>query len=198
MGIEFELKFRATEQVLAQIRQEIAGPEHLLNMHTTYYDTPSGSFSAKHFTLRCRQENDVRVCTLKTPAIGAGRQEWEVESDTIEDALSALCKLGGPVEILSMAKEGLLPICGARFRRIAKTVCLEDTVVELALDSGILAGKGQEIPLCEVEVELKSGSQTVCAAFAQHLAAHYGLSPEPYSKFRRALALYRGESYGSF
>ena len=193
MGIEFELKFQATEDALARMRQEIAGQEQQLQMQTTYYDTPGGKLSARHCTLRRRMENDVSVCTLKAPAAGAGRQEWEVVCDTIEEAVKKLCKLGGQEEILSLAKEGLQPICGARFRRIAKTICLEDTVVELALDSGVLMGSGREAPLCEMEVELKSGSEAVCTAFAQHLAARYGLSPEPRSKFRRALALYRGE-----
>lgn len=193
MGIEYELKFRATEPALQRIRQDIAGQEQLLQMQTTYYDTPSGSLSARHCTLRRRMENGVSVCTLKIPAAGAGRQEWEVLCDTIEDAADKLCKLGAPRQVLALTLEGLLPICGARFQRIAKTIQVDDTVMELALDSGVLTGGGKEIPLCEMEVELKSGSELVCTVFAQQLATRYELSPEPQSKFRRALALYRGE-----
>ena len=66
--------------------------------------------------------------------------------------------------------------------------------MELALDAGILMGGGQEIPLCEVEVELKSGSVQLCDTFAKMLASRFGLQPEPHSKFRRALALYKGEN----
>ncbi len=39
--------------------------------------------------------------------------------------------------------------------RRALTVELESCTVELALDSGVLLGSGRELPLCEVEVELK-------------------------------------------
>ena len=62
-------------------------------------------------------------------------------------------------------------------------------MVELALDRGILCGGKKEIPLCEVEVELKDGSKEAAAFFALELAKKYGLDPENKSKFRRALDL---------
>lgn len=193
MEIEFELKYRATPQLLAQLRQALSGEETLYRMHTTYYDTPTGQFSARHCTLRRRMENDLSVCTLKTPTGGVGRREWEVECDRIEEAIRKLCKLGGPEEILRLADEGLVPICGAKFTRIAKTIAMEGCVVEVALDEGILTGADRQLPLCELEVELKSGSQAACVAFAAYLQKTYGLVAEEKSKFRRALALYRGE-----
>ena len=193
MGVEFELKYRASRQQLSAIRQAFAGEETCYRMQTTYYDTPAGSFSAKKCTLRRRMENDVSVCTLKTPAGGFGRREWEVESGSIEEAVEELCKLGAPKDILDLSKEGLVPICGARFTRIAKTVYWEDAQLELALDQGILTGGGRETPLCEVEVELKAGSQEDCLAFARELSQRFGLQMEQNSKFRRALALYKGE-----
>ena len=193
MGIEFELKFRATEDVQESIRSQIPGEEKIYQMQTTYYDTPTGAFSQRHCTLRRRMENDVSICTLKAPAQGMGRREWEVECNAIEGALEKLCKLGAPEELIALAGEGLIPICGARFTRIAKTVAVGDGAAELALDKGILMGGGKEIALCEVEVEQKTCSQKDCMAFAQLLSARYGLVREEQSKFRRALALYKGE-----
>ena len=193
MGIEFELKFRANCQQQAAIRQAFTGEEAIYQMQTTYYDTPTGSFSAKKCTLRRRMENQRSVCTLKTPGGGHGRREWEIECGCIEEAVEKFGKLGVPEDILALAKEGLIPICGARFTRIAKMICWEDAVLELALDEGILTGGDGETPLCEVEVELKSGRQEACAAFAYILAERFGLKEEPLSKFRRAHALYKGE-----
>ena len=66
-------------------------------------------------------------------------------------------------------------------------------MAELALDQGILLGGSKELPLCEVEVELKSGSEAAATALAQALAAAYSLSEEPKSKFRRAMDLAQGE-----
>ena len=60
---------------------------------------------------------------------------------------------------------------------------------ELALDTGILFGKEKEMPLCEIELELKDGSREALDAFAEAFAAKHGLLPEEKSKFARARAL---------
>ena len=194
MGVEFELKFSASQEQQEAIRQVYSAEEQIFQMQTTYYDTPTGQFSERKCTLRRRLENGVSICTLKTPAGGFGRREWEVACDTIEAAIEELCKLEVPEELTALAAEGLVPICGARFTRVAKTICWEDAVLELALDQGILTGGNRETPLCEVEVELKSGSQETCLTFARILSERFGLEEEPHSKFRRALALYQGEN----
>lgn len=195
MGIEFELKFRAAPEQQAAIRQQIPGQEQQYVMATTYYDTPSGAMSKRMYTLRQRMENDRSVCTLKTPADGCGRREFEVDSPSIEEALPTLCKLSGIPELPGLLHEGLTPVCGAAFTRIAKTVELRDCTVELALDTGILTGGNKELPLCEVEVELKTGSREAATAYGMQLAAAYGLVPEKRSKFRRAQLLTKGEYY---
>ena len=192
MGLEYELKFSADPAVQDKIRLWLGGGWFEYRMHTTYYDTPEGTLSARKWTLRHRLENDTHICTLKTPA-GDARGEWETECDRIEDAIEKLCKLGAPSELAELTREGVQPVCGAQFTRLASTVSGHGGVLEIALDQGILfAGQRQE-PLCEVEVELKSGSRAAAVAYAKALAEKYGLTPEQKSKFRRALALARGE-----
>ncbi len=192
MGVEYEWKFETSPEVLSRIDGEITGDAVRLQMETTYYDTPTGALSARHYTLRRRLENGVSVCTLKTPA-GNARAEWEINAPCIEDAIAQLPALGCPEDFSQLVQEGIIPVCGAKFTRIAKTVSLPKGTVELALDTGVLMGGGKEIPLCEVEVELKSGSSQICDLFAKTLAARFGLKLQTRSKFRRALALYRGE-----
>lgn len=193
MGIEFELKFRATPDQHSAIRGNVPGQEEIVSMETTYYDTPDSALSERRYTLRRRMENNRSVCTLKIPAGDLGRGEFEVESPDIETAIPMLCKLSGLTDLLPLTACGVIPVCGARFTRIAKTLTLEDCTVELALDRGILSGGGKDTPLCEVEVELKSGNRDTACMYAAALAATYGLTPERHSKFRRALALYKGE-----
>lgn len=193
MGIEYELKFSATEEQQSLIHREIPGDFKTYRMETTYYDTPSGAFSARHCTLRRRMENTVSICTLKTPAGQNGRKEWEVECASIESAVPMLCKLSADAEILALAAEGLVSVCGAQFTRIAKTVEILDGTLELALDKGVLTGGSRTLPLCEVEVEQKTCPREVCEAFAKALREQYGLTPEPRSKFARAYALQKGE-----
>lgn len=190
MATEFELKYRATEETIAAINTACKEPPAQYRMQTTYYDTPSHSLSSHHITLRRRMENDISICTLKAPA-DLGRLEFELECDNIEEAIPKLCKLSG-IDPTLLA-EGVAPVCGARFTRLARTINLPDATVELALDKGVLLGGGKELPLCEVEVELKAGAPSAAVAYAGQLALAYGLQPEKKSKFARAMALAKGE-----
>lgn len=192
MAIEYELKFRATAEAFQQLQADYARNASCYHMETTYYDTPSGALSARHYTLRRRMENDISVCTLKCPAPD-GRLELELNCSSIEEALTGLYQMGAPADLPALVQEGLIAVCGARFTRLAATLTPEQCTVELALDQGVLTGGGQSIPLCEVEVELKSGSKDAATLFALELAQKYGLFMENRSKFRRALALYKGE-----
>ena len=188
MSTEYELKFRATPEILAAIEAAIDGPETRYQMETVYYDTRDRALSARNITLRRRMENTLSVCTLKAPQ-KIGRQEFEVEKNTIEEALPELCKLSNLPELPQLLQNGVFPLCGAKFTRIAKTVTAKTGVVELALDRGVLTGGGRELPLCEVEVELKEGSVSWANAYAKTLSLVYGLTPEPRSKFARAASL---------
>lgn len=190
MGIEFELKFAATEQVLGAVRRELEGPWREYQMRTTYYDTPEDALSARKWTLRRRLENGVSVCTLKTPA-GSARREFEVAADGVEEAIPELCKLGAPPELAALTAGGVRPVCGAAFTRLALEVSLPEGRVEVALDNGELFAGENRRPLCELEVELKEGDPSAALVFGGELALRYGLVPEHKSKFKRALALGR-------
>ena len=189
MGSEYELKYRADQECLSSIFTTFPARWQTIAMETTYYDTPSHSLSQRRWTLRRRMENGVSICTLKTPGIGLERGEWEVNCHSIEGAIPELCKLGTPQELSDLVKEGLIVSCGARFTRKAATFSLRDCVMEFALDQGVLLGGSKEIPLCELEVELKDGNRKSMEDFAAQLAEIYNLQPEAKSKFARALAL---------
>ena len=191
MGREFELKFAATaaDHEALRLRYGHLSP---ITMETTYYDTPSGDIRRLRWTLRRRAENGISICALKTPGEGFGHGEWEVHCDKIENAIDALLAKGAPKELAEFAAAGLSPACGARFTRLAGLINAPGCTVELALDEGRLLGGGKEQPLCEIEVELKDGSEEAAAAFAMLLAQEYGLRPETRSKIARAMALAEG------
>ncbi len=185
MGVELEYKFTAQPDTLKRIA-EAFGPFREIKMQTTYFDTPSRSLARRNCTLRLRMENDVCICTLKTPLPNGSRAEWECEAATIEEGLAKLPQaaalVDGPLEA----------VCGARFTRLA----CNTPSAELALDRGVLLGGGKELPLCEVEVEHKQGEESESLAFAQVLARQFGLQEEHRSKFARASALAKGEYHG--
>lgn len=189
MGVEFELKFSAVPAQQEAIRQQYLSTYEQYRMQTTYYDTAGATLSQRHITLRCRMENKEAVCTVKTPLEGYGRGEWDCRCDDIHQAIPVLVKAGAPEELLSLTAGGVIPVCGARFTRQAGTIDFAGAVLELALDQGILIGGGKELPLCEVEVELKSGEPEAAIAFSMELKRYFALEPQGKSKFRRALEL---------
>lgn len=191
MGVEFELKFRATEEIQAALAARFPGQRQTISMETTYYDTPDRILGQHIMTLRRRLENGQSVCTVKTPESGGARGEWDCKCEDIYEALPALCKLGGP-EILLSLQGRLEVVCGARFTRQAIMIDDEEFVAELALDSGVLIGGGRETPLCEVELELKSGNKEALMLYARILATRFHLIPERKSKFIRAMELAQG------
>lgn len=192
MGREFEIKYAATATSQAAIRQEFADFQ-TITMETTYFDTADGALATRMITLRLRKENCVCICTLKTPLPDGNRGEWECHATEIEAGLTQLIREGAPAEIALLTKTGLLPVCGAKFTRLATQVDTADGTAELALDKGVLLGGSKEMPLCEIEVELKTGSETAALAFAHRLAEKHGLIPEKRSKFRRAMLLAKGD-----
>ena len=198
MGIELEYKLAVPNPALLDeilFDKEIAavrqGDYHLLKMSTAYYDTPDRKLSALRWTLRLRQENETLVATLKTPTEGRARGEWECPASGIREALPKLLEQGAPAQLTEiLGDQPLNPVCIAQFTRRAAELTLADgTVCELCGDIGLLGGGGKEENLCEIEVELKSGSADVAAAFAEELQKRFDLTEESRSKFARAIAL---------
>ena len=188
MAKEFELKYQANPEILRKIQAKYPGFV-AISMETTYYDAPGSPMAARRWTLRRRLENGRAVCSLKTPGDFLRRGEWEVENGDIAAAIPALCQLGAPEDLLALTKDGVHPVCGARFTRLAAQIPLPGGAVELALDEGVFQGNLGEAPFAEVEVELKAGEESVALTFAQTLAAKYDLPPETRGKVERAMAL---------
>ena len=188
MGREFELKYQATPEAIAAIREKF-GEFTPISMETTYFDTEDLALRQRKWTLRQRLENGRAVCTVKTPLPDGSRGEWETENTDLAEGVRQLCAMGAPKEILDYVNRGVAPFCGARFTRLAKIIKLPGGCVELALDEGVLLGGGRELPFAEVEVELKAGEDDLARAFAEKLATEFGLKEQPKSKLARAMAL---------
>ena len=191
MGRELEKKYRATDEVLSAV-EEAYGPFTPIAMETTYYDTMDLKLAMHHWTLRRRMENGLSVCTFKTPLADGSRGEWEVACGSITDGVLKLYEAGAPAELVRCTAGGLIPTCGAKFKRLARTITLESCTVEISLDRGVLTGRNKELPFAEVEVEYKSGDENAALAFAKALAETYHLEAEPKSKFVRAMTLAMG------
>lgn len=194
MGREWELKYAASPDALDRIAADaqvlaLTTRQETLRMESLYFDTPACDLSRRQWTLRLRRENARAVVTMKTAGDGTARGEWEYEADSPADAADTLCALGAPAELKTLLAGGVRQVCGASFTRRAYTLALDGCTAELALDCGRLLHGEREAPLCEMELELKRGDPAAVTALAALLAARYGLTPEPRSKFYRAVSL---------
>ena len=189
MAVEYELKYRATPEILERIQADFPGNYTVTEMTTTYFDTPGGDLSKLYWTLRHRREGEKHICTLKTPAGIDGRSEYEWNSERIQDAIPHLCRLSGSSALAQLAERGLVATCGARFTRTARYLLAGSTMVELALDNGVLVSGDRELPFAEMEVELKQGYREETEVMGYLIRQSYGLTVENRSKFMRAKAL---------
>ena len=189
MAVEYELKYRATAEVLERIQADFPGNYTVTEMTTTYYDTPGGDLAKLFWTLRHRREGDKHICTLKTPAGIDGRSEYEWSCESIHEAIPHLCRLSGSNALAQLVERGLVETCGARFTRTARAFTAGCTTTELALDRGVLLNGEKEEPFAELEVELKRGFREETDIIGLLLSQAYGLEAENKSKFQRSKEL---------
>lgn len=197
MGKETEYKLAVGDLQLLDcilcsrmVMEKLCASYSYIRMRTTYYDTEDGFLAQRRWMLRLRTEDARSVVTMKTPGEGHTRGEWEVESEYLDEALPKLAALGAPQEIAALQPDALAPICGASFTRITAELRLsENTSCMICGDVGDLTGGGRTALLCELELELKQGSEEALSAFARALMDTYHLSEQPLSKLQRARAL---------
>ena len=189
MAVEYELKYRANEELLDQIQADFAGDYTVTEMTTTYFDTPGGDLAKLFWTLRHRREGEKHICTLKTPAGIDGRSEYEWNCEDIHEAIPHLSRLTGSNALNQLVERGLVATCGARFTRTARMIRAGSTMAELALDRGVLVNGEKEEPFAELEIELKRGFREEVDVMGFLMAESYGLETENKSKFLRAKEL---------
>lgn len=197
MATETELKIEVGDLQLldciltcAEIRAVMQGGFTYIPMQTTYFDTEDHALSEKMWMLRIRSEDGRSVVTLKTKAEGRSRGEWETDGEILEDAIEPLINKGAPKELAEIAEKELLAICGAKFTRIFTTLRFEDgTECDLCGDVGELFAGGKTAPVCELELELRSGSEQRMLQFGTELMEKYHVKEGKLSKFARAKAL---------
>lgn len=190
MGKEWELKYAVRKKEdLDAILAYTGGQAEEMTMSAVYYDTENLDLQKRKWTLRLRKEGARSVVTMKTAGDGFSRGEWEYEAQNLENCASHLVSLGAPQELLAILSAPLRPVCGAEFTRCAAKLTLPSAEVELALDYGRLFKGEKEVPLCEMELELKTGDPQAVLAYGEKLAEAFSLEKEPRSKFLRATSL---------
>jgi len=184
-------------RLLASQGQGQAQTMPLLNV---YYDTPALSLHKHRIALRLRQaRNSSRwIQTLKTEgrAIGGMHERPEWETDTTEGVLrlddlpdKRLQRFFSDPELRAL----LQPVFTMEFKRTAiQLAWANGDSVELAIDRGHISANGRAEILCELELELKSGSPSRLFSVARILNRSVPLRLSNVSKAQRAYRIVSG------
>ncbi len=167
--------------------------QHLVSV---YYDTPDHRLFANGLTLRVRRDRGAHLQTIKSglAADGLTRQEWRREVAGKRPELDGFpdSKFSQRLRAI-IGERPLRPVFTTDVRRTAWLLDLpEGDRVELALDVGKLRTRGREIPLCEAELELKSGDGARLFDIAQSLRESVPFEVASQSKSSRGYALASG------
>jgi triphosphatase len=207
MATETEIKLLVPAQVINQIAHlplicagRCEGQKRLINW---YFDTSDLRLSVNKMALRIREQDGVYIQTLKTKGQSVnglhqrGEWEWIVDKPVLDLAL--LKETGLPMvdELFAPATQ-LQVIFSTHFDRTIWMVELPETatVIEVALDQGEVSYTSPEgriwvDKICELELELKSGSVDALLAIAEQLTtAIPELTPGNISKAERGYSLF--------
>jgi inorganic triphosphatase YgiF len=186
---EVELKFVCGPDDLAAVLAAApAGDDDTAELISVYFDTPELDLQKAGVSLRVRESKGRRVQTLKRGE-GLSREEHEAPID----GLAPDPKLG-PLPKLVPDGAPLKPAFNVRVQRRQRRLTFEGAEIELALDQGEVVGGRRRTPICEVELELKSGDPAALFALARRLGAAAPLHISFDSKAARGHALVSGEA----
>jgi len=173
---------------------EEAGTRETVIMNAVYFDTADMDLSKNDMAYRVRKEGDKLVATLKWGggSEGALHKREEVNVPAVntkpDPGLFEACDIGEDLMSILGGKE-LEPVLEMHVERRRFRIDTENTIMEISVDQGSIITKNGNEPICEVEVELFSGSDSVMMKTGQQLAEKYGLVSEKRSKFYRGLLL---------
>ncbi len=204
---EIELKLGVAPERLAGLRRALGrGALHRQRLRAEYFDTVDARLAGHGMALRVRREGRRWVQTAKaatddaarrlednaTVPGGAGVVPWpDPARHDGTPAGAALREALGD----AAADAGAL---GARFgvdvQRVSRVVRHAGAQVELALDTGAIRAGAAEAPVCELELELKSGPADALYALAGRWLEAHGLWLCAASKAERGHRLALGET----
>jgi triphosphatase len=187
---ETELKFACGPEdlaaVLAAAPKGAPGGDETRELISVYFDTPDLVLQKAGASLRVREHKGQRIQTVKRGQ-GLVREEHEapIEGLAPDPALD-------PLPSLLPQGASLRPAFNVRVSRRQRTFRYKDAEIEMAFDQGEVSGGEQKRPICEVELELKSGPASALFALARELAAAAPLYLAFDSKAARGQALAAG------
>ncbi|MDF5382801.1 CYTH domain-containing protein, partial [Vibrio parahaemolyticus] len=207
METEIELKFFVSPEFSETLKEKISETKVLQHscrdLGNTYFDTADKWLRKHDIGLRIRRFDDVFVQTVKTAGrVVAGlhqRPEYNAEHTSDEPNLSL-----HPLDIWPPGKDAetlqseLMPLFSTNFTREQWLIGMPDgSQIEVAFDQGLVVAKGEDEeekqePICEVELELKSGQTEALFTLARSFCEQGGMRLGNLSKAAKGYRLASG------
>lgn len=202
LELKFEVPTKYRERLASQMRTHGARTARL---QAKYFDTPDGLLSKHGLSLRLRNEAGEWIQTLKSPGASA--------ADRLEHSVPRTSPGGGPPALdpslhdgssagkalracLGHARTGLVERITTDVSRLSVTGERDGTTLEVALDTGAIHAGEREVPVCELELELKSGEPAVLWRVARDWVLPQGLWLNTLAKAQRGAHLADGAKHG--
>ena len=157
------------------------------NLRSIYFDTAQADLLGRGIVLRSRSKGGKgAVLAIKSAGHGSNgpfhRREVEVQSPDLQPNL-ALFDPGTASELFSIVgSKPLLPRFETRVKRSSVMIKRGASEIEIAFDEGNILVEAAELPLIEVELELKKGSEAALYELALAFARAHSLQLDFVSK----------------
>ena len=193
---EFELKFEIPASSLKRLSAAVhAAKPQLQSLRACYFDTADGALAASGLVLRMRKEGNYWVQTAKASTSNAlDRLEHNVTIEKASSKSSAKSKAMPSIDLsrheselvgkkitraLKLSRNAPKPALIAQYetdvQRLKFSVEYLGSIIEIALDQGMVVNGARSVALCELEIELKEGKPEHAVALARLWCAQYGL-----------------------
>ena len=212
METEVKLSFKNTDTLMGVVSSDlfaefVVSPDPKPMILENYYlDTPDMKILHRNGSVRKRIVKGDETYIEGTVKYGGGassglhkRYEWNarLEGDfSIEVFKKNVPSNGDPVSLLDEVFEGvgsddLKPLCYNSFERTVYKLDYLGSTIEACFDSGVIynSDKSESDDICELELELISGSDKDLMVLAELIKSEFDCQPLDKSKFQRTLEL---------
>ena len=202
MPTETELKLRITPAHLAKLRRHDLFRTHQLSqpstrhLHNIYFDTPKLDLHRNEMALRLRRVSGHWLQTLKGGGSVKGglhqRNEWEASVPSARLDFTILDAAVWDEHLPPRLRKKLKPVFVTDFHRTSRMVEWQGAQIEVCMDHGEVKTSQHSAPICEVELELKSGEPQQLFELALAILEIVPFELEAVSKAERGFRLMSG------
>ena len=206
--MEIELKYKVEnaeqfEQILSDAwinSHAESGGREVVRMKAAYFDTEDLTLVKHNIAFRIRSEGDRTLATLKWNEDDDGISGLYIRSEINIPVTDQACFFHPDPAIFKESAEGkdlldiiddkpLVNIFDMIFTRNIIRIDYEESILEIALDEGVIVAGAKSDQVRELEIEIYSGNKDDLLEVGRKLAAGYSLEPELKTKFARGIEL---------